>query len=323
MNLRLDPDSPIPLYHQIAEALRYRIATGRWKPGQVLPTVRQGASDWGVHLHTVRRAYAELARDGLVESQGARGTRVVEGSGELAKGELDAFLARILHEARRRHGLAPRQLADLLLKESAPRVLRPVVHVVECSESQCEDLARQLEVQWNVHAKPWPLDRVTEPPAGAVVATFFHYNEIRRLWPQRLVEIQFTPIQPDPSLAKQFPPARGRTTVELCEFDASKAENIVADLSVLLPADRYHIVPQVVRRADERLAPRRRRPILFAPRVYAQLSSEQKARPGVHEVRYVILGSDLERIGEHFGWSPRSTSRAEHGDLGRQERLGG
>ena len=61
MAQRPDRDSPVPLYHQIVETLRYRIATGRLRAGDALPTLREAAKHWGVNLHTVRRAYGELA----------------------------------------------------------------------------------------------------------------------------------------------------------------------------------------------------------------------------------------------------------------------
>ena len=74
----IDPASPVPLYHQIAESIRSRIAAGSLESGDALEPMRQAAERWGVNLHTVRHAYAALARDGLVEtSRGARGTRVI------------------------------------------------------------------------------------------------------------------------------------------------------------------------------------------------------------------------------------------------------
>ena len=66
MKMTLDPDSAVPLYHQITEALSYRIATGRIPPGQRLPSVREAATAWDVNMHTVRRAYGELSERGLV-----------------------------------------------------------------------------------------------------------------------------------------------------------------------------------------------------------------------------------------------------------------
>ena len=65
-----------PLYLQIAEALRRRIASGELKPGDRLPPVREMARRWNCSPGTVNRAYAELAREGLVAGHRGGGTRV-------------------------------------------------------------------------------------------------------------------------------------------------------------------------------------------------------------------------------------------------------
>ncbi|NUS48333.1 MAG: GntR family transcriptional regulator, partial [Gemmatimonadaceae bacterium] len=70
MTTRLNPSSPIPLYHQLAEAIRAEIAAGTLAPGDRLPPLRAGADVWGVNLHTVRHAYRALAESGLVRTAG-------------------------------------------------------------------------------------------------------------------------------------------------------------------------------------------------------------------------------------------------------------
>ena len=67
MKLKVDPESPVPLYHQIAEGLRAAIEAGALAPGDALDPMRQAAETWGVNIHTVRHAYAALAREGLIE----------------------------------------------------------------------------------------------------------------------------------------------------------------------------------------------------------------------------------------------------------------
>ncbi len=64
------------LYQQIAETIRNDILTGRYKPGDRLPSVRQLCKSWGCTPGTVQHAYKELAREGLLVSQAGRGTRV-------------------------------------------------------------------------------------------------------------------------------------------------------------------------------------------------------------------------------------------------------
>jgi len=312
MQLSLDRASPVPLYHQIAEALRYRIATGKLARGEALPSVRDAAELWSVNMHTVRRAYRALADEGLLAVDGARGSRV---AGAVRRGAVDssvqAFVERTVRQARERHGLGPRELSHLLANWSpAGTRAAETVHVLECSEAQCAAHSTEIERHWSVDAVPWCLDRSGEPPAGPVVATYFHYNEIRRRWPHRLPEIRFVAIHPDPALAEQVPPAaRGRRRVLLCEFAAAQAEGACADLFTILPERHYRIEPLVVRRAGDALAAAGRGAVtLFTPRVWAGLTDEQRRAPGVFPVEYVIRTDELEALGEHFGWSARRSA---------------
>jgi molybdate-binding protein/DNA-binding transcriptional regulator YhcF (GntR family) len=65
------------LYLEIAESLRRRIASGELQPGDKLPPVREMARRWGCTPGTVSRAYAQLAREGLVAGHRGGGTRVM------------------------------------------------------------------------------------------------------------------------------------------------------------------------------------------------------------------------------------------------------
>jgi GntR family transcriptional regulator len=108
MRDRIDHQSAVPLYHQVAEAVRYRIATGELAPGRRLPSLRQAADLWGVNLHTVRRAYAELAEHGILASRSRSGTVVLNGGAARAQeaNGLDAFLHGVLRQGAERWGLS-------------------------------------------------------------------------------------------------------------------------------------------------------------------------------------------------------------------------
>ncbi len=67
-----------PLYLQIAESVRQEMVYGALHPGDMLPSLRAMAERWRCTVGTVQRAYAELAREGLVTSRFGQGTRVAE-----------------------------------------------------------------------------------------------------------------------------------------------------------------------------------------------------------------------------------------------------
>lgn len=75
--LAVDPD--FAPFQQIMDQLRSLIERGELRAGDTLPTVRHLASDLSVAPNTVARAYAELQEEGLVTSDGRRGTRVASG----------------------------------------------------------------------------------------------------------------------------------------------------------------------------------------------------------------------------------------------------
>src|SRR2546421_3598621 len=72
----VDSKSPTPIYAQLDRSIRASIATGALQPGMQLPTVRQLAVDLAVNANTVARVYAQLERDGILETRRGVGTFV-------------------------------------------------------------------------------------------------------------------------------------------------------------------------------------------------------------------------------------------------------
>lgn len=74
--LELDTPSETPIYEQIIAGVEEAVATGRLETGERLPPVRQLAEELSLAPGTVARAYSELERRGVLETAGAKGTRV-------------------------------------------------------------------------------------------------------------------------------------------------------------------------------------------------------------------------------------------------------
>lgn len=74
--LRIDLASDTAPYEQLRTQIAAMAAEGDLTPGQKLPTVRQLAADLGLAANTVARAYRELESDGVISTQGRRGTFV-------------------------------------------------------------------------------------------------------------------------------------------------------------------------------------------------------------------------------------------------------
>lgn len=67
---------PTPLYAQLARAIQFAITIGKLGIGEQLPTVRQLAVNLRINANTVAKVYAELERNGVVETRRGVGTFV-------------------------------------------------------------------------------------------------------------------------------------------------------------------------------------------------------------------------------------------------------
>lgn len=77
----LPPISPAaqgPLYQQIIDGLKKEISEGRLEAGTALPSFRQLAEQLMVSVITVKRAYEELEREGIIFRRQGLGTFVAE-----------------------------------------------------------------------------------------------------------------------------------------------------------------------------------------------------------------------------------------------------
>lgn len=103
-----------PVYLRLRDIIAAAIMEGRYREGDMLPSVRAFAAEQGANPLTVAKAYQQFQTDGLVEVQRGVGMYVVKGAAEkLRKAERDLFLAEEWPEIRskiRRLGLDAAQL---------------------------------------------------------------------------------------------------------------------------------------------------------------------------------------------------------------------
>lgn len=72
----LNSQSPIPLYHQLADILMEGIRAGDYSPGSRIPSEPQLAKDYGIGRPTVRQAIDVLVRQRLLSRRRGSGTYV-------------------------------------------------------------------------------------------------------------------------------------------------------------------------------------------------------------------------------------------------------
>jgi DNA-binding transcriptional regulator YhcF (GntR family) len=74
-----------PIYVQISDDIRQRIASGQWPPGMRMPPVRELSIDLGVNPNTAQRSLAELEREGLVFTERTAGRFITKDAGVIKK----------------------------------------------------------------------------------------------------------------------------------------------------------------------------------------------------------------------------------------------
>jgi GntR family transcriptional regulator len=101
-----------PMYVQIMEQMKQRIAVGDWTEGQTIPSIRQLAVDLQVSVITVKRAYLELEREGVIVTHQGKGSQVASNPDlgtRMREQELDQHLEQSVRIGTQL-GLRPRDL---------------------------------------------------------------------------------------------------------------------------------------------------------------------------------------------------------------------
>jgi GntR family transcriptional regulator len=111
-----------PMYLQIMEQIKLRIAVGDWPQGEEIPSIRQLAVALRVSVITVKRAYYELEREGVIVTQHGKGSTVADGPSPSPR-PWEEELAQHLDQAARLGallGLTPEEL-ETRLREATHR----------------------------------------------------------------------------------------------------------------------------------------------------------------------------------------------------------
>ena len=76
LKIAIDIDAPDPPFAQLIAQVKAAVKSGRLRPGEPLPSIRQLANDLALNLKTVAKAYRLLERDAVIQTRGYRGSFV-------------------------------------------------------------------------------------------------------------------------------------------------------------------------------------------------------------------------------------------------------
>ncbi len=106
--------APGTLYQQIVDGLKREISEGRLKPGAALPSFRVLAEEMLVSVITVKRAYEELEREGIIYRRQGLGTFVAEGGHDRSRDAKLKTAQELFREAAREASEAGLRTAEIL-----------------------------------------------------------------------------------------------------------------------------------------------------------------------------------------------------------------
>lgn len=180
-----------PVYRRIVQLLTGYIQDGTLREGAQLPTVRALAEQLGVAQGTVKRAYDELERQGILTKAAGRGSFVAyrppqaQSAQEAAALAADQLLER-LHTL----GLSDTQMEALLTERlRLRRQQRPQLRaaLVECNPEILAQLRQQLGALEGIGLHPVLLDRARQHPerlasrCDVIITTAEHASELTKM----------------------------------------------------------------------------------------------------------------------------------------------
>lgn len=93
-----------PIYQQISDQIKKQILLGKLKDGEMLPSIRVLAKELQISVITVKNAYEELEREGLIESAMGKGFFVATKNSELIREKkislIEEKLAEVVEECK-------------------------------------------------------------------------------------------------------------------------------------------------------------------------------------------------------------------------------
>ena len=165
---KINTELDVPIYRQLVDSIHAAVKKGDLPAGHQLPTVQTLTEELGIARGTVKRAYDELERMGIIEKVQGRGTFVCyqpSNSGsrkEQAMAAINAMLDQLDDM-----GFSPAEInifLNLKLRERAEQEAHVKIAVVECNPENLSQMSEQLRHINGVDLYPYLLDSIQQYP---------------------------------------------------------------------------------------------------------------------------------------------------------------
>lgn len=195
----------VPIYRQLVDSIRTAIKKGELISGQQLPTVQEVTDRLGIARGTIKRAYDELERAGLIEKVQGRGTFVRYQPANSGSRKEQAMAAiEVMLDQLEDIGLSAAEInifLSLKLRERAEHQTHVKVAVVECNPENLSQMSEQLRHINGVDLYSYLMDSIRQYPyqisedVDLVVTTAAHAEYLESVLPikKRIARVALRP----------------------------------------------------------------------------------------------------------------------------------
>ncbi len=214
---QIDPELDIPIYQQLVDKIRAAVKTGALAPDQQLPTVQEVSAELGIARGTIKRAYDELERHGLVEKVQGRGTfvRWQQASSGSRKEQAMVAIDRLLDKLEG-IGFSTAEInifLNLKLRERAEHLSQVQLAVIGCNPENLSQMSEQLRQLRHVDLYSYLLSSIREYPyklgedIELIVTTAEHADYLEAILPdrKRIVKVAMKPCEDTVAQLLQLP----------------------------------------------------------------------------------------------------------------------
>lgn len=165
---QVNPELDVPIYQQLVDIVRAAVHKGELAPKEKLPTVQQMSEQLGVARGTIKRAYDELERLGLVEKQQGSGTFVKYRPEDSASSKEQAMAAiDSMFKALEDMGFSPMEInifLNLKMREREQEDLQVKIALIECNPENLSYMSEQLRRIPHVDLYAYLMESIEEYP---------------------------------------------------------------------------------------------------------------------------------------------------------------
>ena len=165
---QVNPELDVPIYQQLVDIVRAAVQKGQLAPKEKLPTVQQLSEQMGVARGTIKRAYDELERLGLVEKQQGSGTFIKYRPEDSASSKEQAMAAiDSMFKALEDMGFSPMEInifLNLKMREREQEDLQVKIALIECNTENLSYMSEQLRRIPHVDLYSYLMEAIEEYP---------------------------------------------------------------------------------------------------------------------------------------------------------------